>query len=720
VALANFVPNPNSPFRGTVNALNHSFAPSPFSQDQSYTFGDNTTLPIVGTFDPPLAALTSADPPPSQVTINVGSTAVGNVTVEGDVAYVGMNSSAGLLSRYVDANNTYYAGLGNQNGTMYAEIWREFGGGWAQLSSTPVQTTGGHLKFVTVGSSLQLYLDGQIVTNATDTTLTEGLTGTWSDPGNTVSNFTSTTPIYTNAPLPFSDGFNQADGSALGNSWVQSAGMFVPQGGALVSQNNGSIATLYGLSQADSSVQVDIQRASSSSMALLSRYVNAGTMYWAGLINYGGTYYAEIWRDYGGSWQVLTSRRATGTTGTLRFVTEGNTLQLFLNGTLEVYASDTWISNGSVGIYAGNGASLANFQVAAPTLTSASLTFQDTFTQADGTLPSNNWYEQRGTFTDQGGVLAGRDGTNIITLNGVNQADVAVQADVPNVPVNGSAGLLGRYQASGDTYWGGLDNYGGAVWAEIWRRSGGAWSLLDSRPVSASTGTLRFEIVGASLKLYLNNGLVSRAVDHGIGAGGSAGLYGGQGATFDNFQASALAAVTASLPYSNNFNVASGTQFGYEWDAQAGNFTVQSGAVVGQGGVNVATLHGVNPVNVDLEADITRLPFDGSAGLVSRYQDAGNMYWAGLVNENGVVWAEMWRKVQGVWQWLGGQQLNTTQQAALNAGSIHLSFMTSGSTLVLLVNGLQSLTATDGLLTGGGAAGLYGTQGVGFDNVYIQ
>jgi hypothetical protein len=720
VALANFVPNANSPFKGTINALNHQFAPSPFSQDQSYTFGADVALPIVGTFDPPLDAANSAGTTQNTVTVQEGSPPVSNVTVEGDIGYVGMNSSAGLLSRYVDANSMYYDGLGNQNGTMYAQIWRDYGGNWTRLSMAPIQATGGHLKFVTIGSSLQLYLDNQLVTNATDTMLTQGLIGTWADPGNTVSNLTSNQPTYTKSQLPFTDSLNQADGSGLSNSWVQSAGTFVFQGGVLVSQDNASVATLYGLSQADSSVQVDIQRASSGSMALVSRYVNAGTMYWAGLINYSGTYYAEIWRDYGGSWQVLASRRATGTTGTLRLLTEGSTLQLFLNGTLQAFASDTWITSGSVGIYAGYGAALANFQAAAPTFTNAALSFQDNFTQADGSLPSTNWYEQRGTFTDQGGVLVGRDGTNIITLNGISQADVAVRADVQGVPFNGSAGLLARYQTSGDTYWGGLDNYGGAVWAEIWRRSGGAWSLLDSRPVSvAATGTLRFEVLGSSLKLYLNNSAVSIATDHGISAGGSVGLYGGQGVFFDNFQASGLAAVTPMLPYNNNFNVANGTQLGYEWDAQAGNFSVQSGAAVGQGGVNVVTLHGVNPVSPDLEADVTNLPFDGSAGLISRYQSSGDMYWAGLVSENGVVWAEMWRKYQGVWQWLGGQQLNASQLVALNAGSVHLSFLTSGSSLKLLVNGQLTLTAVDTLLTSG-AAGLYGTQGVGFDNVYVQ
>ena len=40
---------------GTVNTLNHPFSPVPLGADLAYRFGDSTSLPIVGNFDPPIA-----------------------------------------------------------------------------------------------------------------------------------------------------------------------------------------------------------------------------------------------------------------------------------------------------------------------------------------------------------------------------------------------------------------------------------------------------------------------------------------------------------------------------------------------------------------------------------------------------------------------------------------------------------------------------------------
>jgi len=51
------------PVPGSVYLLEHSFDPKPLGNDLFYTMGDNSAIPIVGTFDPPLPA-----PPAPQVT----------------------------------------------------------------------------------------------------------------------------------------------------------------------------------------------------------------------------------------------------------------------------------------------------------------------------------------------------------------------------------------------------------------------------------------------------------------------------------------------------------------------------------------------------------------------------------------------------------------------------------------------------------------------------
>jgi len=47
-----------APTPGAITALNHAFSPNPLGNDLAYSFGDQSQLPLVGNFDPPVAAAT--------------------------------------------------------------------------------------------------------------------------------------------------------------------------------------------------------------------------------------------------------------------------------------------------------------------------------------------------------------------------------------------------------------------------------------------------------------------------------------------------------------------------------------------------------------------------------------------------------------------------------------------------------------------------------------
>src|SRR5690606_20661628 len=47
---------------GQINTLDHAFEPVPFGNDLYAEFGDDFALPIVGNFDPPVAAPQSINP----------------------------------------------------------------------------------------------------------------------------------------------------------------------------------------------------------------------------------------------------------------------------------------------------------------------------------------------------------------------------------------------------------------------------------------------------------------------------------------------------------------------------------------------------------------------------------------------------------------------------------------------------------------------------------
>ncbi|MHB1035617.1 MAG: hypothetical protein ACYC0Y_13315, partial [Pirellulales bacterium] len=119
------------------------------------------------------------------------------------------------------------------------------------------------------------------------------------------------------------------------------------------------------------------------------------------------------------------------------------------------------------------------------------------------------------------------------------QANVSVSADV-NVTSSSYAyaGLVARYSGPGDKslYLGHLLHANGQFVAQMWRNVGGVWTQLSQQIVDSGTGNLKFDVVGSSLKLYLNNALVGNVQDTALSTG-TLGVRAGN-STYDNFAAS--------------------------------------------------------------------------------------------------------------------------------------------------------------------------------------
>src|SRR5206468_4282948 len=91
-----------------------------------------------------------------------------------------------------------------------------------------------------------------------------------------------------------------------------------------------------------------------------------------------------------------------------------------------------------------------------------------------------------------------------------------------NVAAGQSAGIVARYSGLRDQnlYVGQLVNTGTGFRAEIIRKFNGIVTRLSSGTVaSTGSGTLRFEAVGSSLRLYLNNTLIAFANDSRLKTG---------------------------------------------------------------------------------------------------------------------------------------------------------------------------------------------------------
>src|SRR5439155_3504170 len=89
---------------------------------------------------------------------------------------------------------------------------------------------------------------------------------------------------------------------------------------------------------------------------------------------------------------------------------------------------------------------LDNFEADAVTQLTASLPFNDDFsTTSDGSQLDRQWTDQSGNIAVVNGEAVGQAAYSLSTVNGINQANVAVTAGISLTAKNQAAGLVARY-----------------------------------------------------------------------------------------------------------------------------------------------------------------------------------------------------------------------------------------------------------------------------------
>src|SRR5262249_42361511 len=156
--------------------------------------------------------------------------------------------------------------------------------------------------------------------------------------------------------------------------------------------------------------------------------------------------------------------------------------------------------------------------------------FADAFAGNFGDSLGRQWVETNGYFLIQT-KPDGAENVAVAQFMGENrailqlsptQSNVVVQADVdPSSSTNYTAGLLARFVDGNNYYLGELQSTGSNSYvAKIFKAVSGTLTLLSSGNVATGGGVLRFEVVGNSLKLFLNDTLVTYAEDTDITAAG--------------------------------------------------------------------------------------------------------------------------------------------------------------------------------------------------------
>ena len=545
------------------------------------------------------------------------------------------------------------------------------------------------------------------------------------------------------------ESFDGSNSPTLGSDWVGQAGRIAVQNNDAVAMGDLDVDTVNGFSATDVivSADVDIHNAGSAG-GLVARYAGPGdqNMYWAGVQNINNASVALVGVNVGGVWTGLSQTAVFLNTstplplaGTLRFEVVGSTLKLFMNRTLVTVVDDVSLSGpGLVGIRSNAGAIFNNFfavQHAVPASTPT--TFTDNFgtsnydsasntTSASGGELGLNWSEQVGGYALASGAVNSTTALDVATLRGVSTADVEATADI-TLATNGAAGLVARYAGPGDRnmYWGAILNVNGKNFGYIFRNVAGTWSVLNfsdtvigTGAAIPSAGSLRFEVFGSSLKLFLNGNLVAVAHDSVLTAPGSVGMRSNVGATMDNFGVVPHAAATAgSAPFNENFgsryngatNVqdSSGAELPLDWTERIGAFATSAGAATSSALLDLATVNGLTATNPTITINATIANVGQTIGAVARYSgpDDTNMYYGRVIKTGtSTVLLEIWKNLGGVWTKL------TSQDGVTYAGSFQ--FVLSGTTLHMLVGGTDlSFTDTSSPITTAGAFGVRATPG---------
>jgi hypothetical protein len=368
-----FTPTANSTVSATFNGTGTCNFTDCFDRANASTLGANwnITAPAIEIFNNQARASTTGTKAANSLT-NIGPDQ--DTSVDCQVAASGSN--CGLLARFNDASNFYYAYLDGGLGSV--AIFREVGGTATMLGSatrTIALNTYYHLHFVVQGSTLNLYFNNESTpaVTATDTALPAGNFGGLHGFAGAVSNVLwDNFNIQSAAPAAlFSDNFNRTSG--LGTNWKVWHGGFTTDGanavsGAMTPAGTGNWASLVpSLNTNNYSVVANLSvPASSQDSGIVVRGSNASDfasdLYSAQISTTGAV---NLFRRNALSWTQLATFATTiqaGVTYNLKVVVSGSSpvhLEVWLNGTRVISfddASASRITSGPPGIenYDGN------------------------------------------------------------------------------------------------------------------------------------------------------------------------------------------------------------------------------------------------------------------------------------------------------------------------------------------------------------------------------
>jgi hypothetical protein len=642
-----------------------------------------------------------------------------DVATQVTVNSLGNGQSVGLVTRYVGPgyNNFYLGQLRNTGSGLQGAIFVNLAGTFYTLNVGSIDSTampGNILEFETVGSTLKLIYNKQLIASAMDTSLTAGSVGMRLSNGANVSNF-SAAIAATNAKLPFSDDFSitgtasQLDtnwNDQLGNISIQSATATTPA--LAIGNQDTNLSIVNGINAPDVTVQADINPlGSGQTVGLVARYNGPGynNFYLAQVRETSGKLQPAIFKYINGQFSPIDvpdpKLNLSNDAGTLEFEVAGYSLKLIFKDnvtntqTLVAHGTDDSLTTGSVGMRLSSGATLSKFMADAPPL--GTLPFSD-ISAGDALQLNSQWTDQFGNISiNAAGQAVGTGDTNLSTVNGINAADEKVLATINPLGSMQTVGLVARYGGPGynNFYLGQLRETGnGSLQAAIFKNMDGIFTpVAVGDVVSNVNATLEFEAVGNSLKLIYNGKLVAHGFDSSLTTG-SVGMRLSNGAAVTSFSAD-QGSTNATLPF-NDISAGDASQLNSHWTDQFGNISVNAAnQAVGNDDTDLSTVNGINAGDVTVQG-VINLMAGQTVGLVARYGGPGynNFYLAQLRETGGKFQAAIFKNIGGTFSLIKLGNLSAT-------GVGMLMFKVTGSNLELDLGGTILATGIDTSLTTG-------------------
>jgi len=260
---------------------------------------------------------------------------------------------------------------------------------------------------------------------------------------------------------------------------------------------------------------------------------------------------------------------------------------------------------------------------------------------------------------------------------------------------NRHASVYGRYSDSNNHYYIALRT---SNVIELKRKVGGTATILQSVGFTVATGTwydVRLDVIGASVKGYVNGVLRVSATDSSLASGGAAvGMFNAS-AHFDDVSISATAPATILLFEDFEDSVANGfTTSGGTWSIATDGMKVyrQSSTTV----ADAWSFHNTSWTDPIFHVDVKPIAFNGTnrhVSIYARWLDSNNHYYFALRSSNTI---ELKKKVGGT--------VTTLQSAAFTVATgtwYTLKLEVVGNALKAYINGQLKLSATDTTLASG-------------------